>query len=150
MRVTKAITGKCPHCMQGEIFASFWRMHEHCPVCDVKFEREPGYFLMAIFIGYILSFAIVIPVLLALHLTVKLSIWGYVIAATVTLSVAAPFIFRYGRIIWMHIDELLDPRVTEADKKGELPPPHGIDLMLTHENETADHWYQRKSEEQEN
>jgi len=139
------MAGKCPHCLQGAIFSSFLRMNEHCPVCGIKFEREAGYFLMAIFIGYILSFAIVVPVLLVLYLTVKLSIWGYVLAAAVTLSVAAPFIFRYGRIIWLHIDELLDPRITEADKKGEQLPPHGIDLMLTHENETSDHWYERKT-----
>lgn len=144
MRIIKAITGKCPHCLQGPIFSSFLGMNEHCPVCGIKFEREAGYFLMAIFIGYILSFATVIPVLLLFYLTMELSIWGYVIAATITLVIAAPFIFRYGRIIWLHIDEILDPRVSEADKRGEQLPPHGIDLMLTHENEMSDHWYKRK------
>ena len=145
MRIAKIVTGKCPHCLEGNIFASFLRMNEHCPVCGIKFEREVGYFMMAIFIGYILSFAIVIPVLVLLYLIVDLPIWGYIIAGGVTLVIAAPFIFRYGRIIWLHVDELLDPRVTDADKKGELLPPHGIDLMLAHEDETSDHWYERKS-----
>ncbi|MCA9929810.1 MAG: DUF983 domain-containing protein [Anaerolineales bacterium] len=138
-------SGKCPHCLEGSIFASAMKMNEHCPVCGIKFEREDGYFLVSIFIGYILSFAILIPEMLLLYWLLNPTTWIYVIVASVTLIVAAPLIFRYGRIIWLHIDELLDPRITEDDKLGRTLPPHGINLMLLHENETADHWYQRKS-----
>jgi hypothetical protein len=29
----------------------FLRMHERCPACGLKFEREDGYFLGAMYIG---------------------------------------------------------------------------------------------------
>lgn len=144
MRWKAAVTGKCPHCLQGKIFRSLWQMNERCAICGIKFEREEGYFMMAIFIGYILSGAVVLPVLLLLYLLASPTIWGYVIAAAVALVLASPLIFRYGRILWLHIDELLDPRKTEADRSGDVPTPHGIDLMLTHEDETADTFYTRK------
>ena len=54
--------GRCPKCWQGPIFATFWRMHESCSVCGTVYEREPGYFLMSIFMGYLLNFMIIIPV----------------------------------------------------------------------------------------
>lgn len=89
-------------------------MNERCAVCGITFEREDGYFLMAIFVGYVLSFLIVLPVLVGLYLLATPTIWGYVIAAAVTLVLASPLIFRYGRVIWLHVDELLDPRRDEV------------------------------------
>ena len=39
----------CPRCRAGKIFhKSVWvfpQMYERCPACDLKFEREAGYFL---------------------------------------------------------------------------------------------------------
>ena len=47
----------CPRCRTGDIFRSsifrgFPKMHECCPVCGLKFEREEGYFLGAMYISY--------------------------------------------------------------------------------------------------
>src|ERR1041385_5728935 len=49
----------CPRCRMGRIFRDSifrvyrWpKMYERCPVCDLKFEREPGYFLGAMYISY--------------------------------------------------------------------------------------------------
>ncbi len=46
----------CPRCRTGKIFRkSVWlfpRMYERCPACGLKFEREDGYFLGAMYIGY--------------------------------------------------------------------------------------------------
>src|SRR5260370_5966304 len=41
------------------IFRGFPKMHERCPVCDLKFDREPGYFLGAMYISYGLGIVIV-------------------------------------------------------------------------------------------
>ena len=34
-------------------------MHERCLVCDLKFDREPGYFLGAMYVSYGLGIVIV-------------------------------------------------------------------------------------------
>jgi len=65
---------------------------------------------MAVFVGYVMSFFIVVPLLLILYLTIRPTIVGYLIGSIVALLLAAPLIFHYARVIWMHIDELLDPR----------------------------------------
>jgi uncharacterized protein (DUF983 family) len=53
----------CPRCRAGTIFRKsvflFPAMRERCPVCDLKFEREEGYFLGAMYIGYALALAMI-------------------------------------------------------------------------------------------
>ncbi len=45
------VKGTCPQCRQKMFthavtnLAHFRDMHENCPVCGLKFEREPGFFL---------------------------------------------------------------------------------------------------------
>ena len=55
---------RCPRCRTGNIFPysvfrGFPRMHERCPACGLKFEREPGYFLGAMYVSYGLGIGII-------------------------------------------------------------------------------------------
>lgn len=84
-------------------------MNEHCPNCGIDYEREHGFFMMAIFVGYVLGFVAVVPILIILFL-LDASILAYFIVSAIALIPLSPFIFRYSRIIWLHLDELLDPR----------------------------------------
>src|SRR5260370_16790802 len=53
----------CPRCRAGTIFRKsvflFPAMRERCPTCDLKFEREEGYFLGAMYIGYALALGMI-------------------------------------------------------------------------------------------
>ena len=84
-------------------------MHEHCPHCGVRYEREPGYFLNSMFVAYTVGFLVLVPSALLLA-------WWYVSVLTFTIVIAVeaiviwPIIFRYSRAIWVHLDQVLDPR----------------------------------------
>ena len=84
-------------------------MHEQCPNCGIEYEREHGYFMMSIFIGYILGFLIMVPILVVLFL-MKVPIAVYFIVSTIVLIPVSPLIFRYSRVLWLHLDEMMDPR----------------------------------------
>src|SRR5260370_21128589 len=48
---------RCPRCRIGgifqySIFRGFPKMCERCGICDLKFEREPGYFLGAMYFSF--------------------------------------------------------------------------------------------------
>ena len=109
MRLKAVLHSRCPHCLQGEIFSSFMKMRETCPVCGIEYEREHGFFMMSIFIGYILGFIAAVPFLIILFL-LDAPIYTYFVVSAIILFPLAPFIFRYSRIIWLHLDELMDPR----------------------------------------
>lgn len=105
-RLLAIVRQRCPHCRQGRIFAAPLRMNENCPHCDSHFEREQGYWMMSVFVGYVMYFAILGPVSLVLYLmgTPLLTLLAIIGA------LAALPIFVYARVIWLHIDEVLDPR----------------------------------------
>jgi uncharacterized protein (DUF983 family) len=108
-RLSAILRTRCPHCLQGEIFAGVWRMHTHCPNCGVVYERESGYFMNSIFIGYVLAFLLIVPILLVLYFRQVSGFW-FITVTSIVLAIFSPLIFRYARVIWMHMDELMDPR----------------------------------------
>jgi len=104
----------CPRCRQGQIYRlSLWRgflaMHERCPHCGLKFEREPGYFLGALYFSYILSIP---PGLLLVLLVWKLSHWSFdvaMLAAFIAYLPLVPLVTRWSRVFWMYLDWHFDP-----------------------------------------
>jgi len=76
-------------------------MHEDCPHCGYHFEKEPGFFVGAMYVSYALT--------LAESFTVYLLIRYFTTAPTLLLlivvSVVGPLTlinFRYSRILWMY------------------------------------------------
>lgn len=123
MRLKAILFMKCSHCLQGPVFRKPFLAYATCHHCGIRYERERGYFMMSVFVGYVMGFFIVIPLLLLLYLTVKPTLTGYLLATAVILVLAIPFIFHYARVIWLHLDELMDPRrdVPEATRPGKDP-----------------------------
>ena len=108
------IHGRCPRCREGRIFrVPVWRgylaMHERCPACGLKFEREPGYFLGALYISYAVSIP---PVLALMLLFWRVLDWPFnlaVLGAFVAYLPAVPVVTRAARVVWMHVDWHFDP-----------------------------------------
>ncbi len=84
-------------------------MHAQCPVCSLKFEREEGYFLGAMYIGYLLGLFVIVAFAISLWLGLHLSlyrsfIWGMVLF----LPFAVPLTIL-ARILWIYFDQAVDP-----------------------------------------
>jgi len=68
-----AVQGRCPRCRTGNVFAGpmyGWKaqkMNETCPHCGVRYEREPGYFYVAMFVSYALIVAELVTVCVATY-----------------------------------------------------------------------------------
>ncbi|MFZ0954420.1 MAG: DUF983 domain-containing protein [Candidatus Sulfotelmatobacter sp.] len=105
---------RCPRCRTGSIFRysifrGFPKMHDRCPVCDLKFDREPGYFLGAMYVSYALGVAIV-----ALFAALLWSVTGWwitkdIIWAVVLFLPLAPTITLFARVLWIYLDQTIDP-----------------------------------------
>jgi hypothetical protein len=84
-------------------------MLRNCPQCGLVYEREPGYFTGAMYVSY----AMAVPVVALLCLLVSLlrpqwSFEGILTAAAILFLPFVPVIFRYSRIIWIHLDRAID------------------------------------------
>jgi hypothetical protein len=84
-------------------------MHDHCPVCDLKFEREPGYFLGAMYFSYGLAIATGLPTLILLYLLGFSDDW-IVVTLGCQLVLTSLWLFQYARVMWLHLDQWVDPR----------------------------------------
>jgi uncharacterized protein (DUF983 family) len=102
---------RCPECGDGRIFAGSLRMNVFCSKCGLRFEREPaGYFTGAMYFSY----ALAIPILGGLTV---LGLWigptwsrGWAILfAMVAFVPFIPTVFRYSRVLFIHLDRALDP-----------------------------------------
>ena len=55
----RGIRLRCPCCGYGQLFATRFRTHERCSVCDERFEREPGQWFGAVYVNLCLTLLLV-------------------------------------------------------------------------------------------
>ena len=104
----------CPRCRVGKIFhaSSFPRlprMHQQCPSCGLRFEREEGYFLGAMYIGYLLGLVLIGVFALVLWAAVHLNLYrSFVWSSVLFLPFVVPLTFL-ARVLWIYLDQAIDP-----------------------------------------
>jgi len=112
--ITDIFEQRCPRCRLGKIFprSVFWgfpKMHEHCPVCGLRFEREPGYFLGAMYFSFGIGI-VTVAVIAAILWTAtgwwitKATTWAMVLFLPL-----APAITLFARVLWIYLDQTVDP-----------------------------------------
>jgi uncharacterized protein (DUF983 family) len=105
---------RCPRCRLGSIFRysifrGFPKMHDRCSVCDLKFDREPGYFLGAMYVSYGLGLVIVAIIAAVLWSVTGWWITKDIIWAVVLFLPLAPTITLFARVLWIYLDQTIDP-----------------------------------------
>lgn len=122
---------RCPNCRRGIVYRKSSARNNLCPACGIRFEREPGYYTGAIYIGVIIAFPIVIIfIALLLYCFPSLEPQEAVLYSSLGLFPLLPLIYRISYVIWIAFDRAIakdgpdappppDPSPTEPD-----PPPH--------------------------
>ncbi|MBP9185647.1 MAG: DUF983 domain-containing protein [Bacteroidia bacterium] len=101
---------KCPRCQSGDMFQTkatnlngFTKMNEFCPVCEVRFEIEPGFFWGAMYVSYSITTAFML-------VTCGILLWGfndpefwvYVVSIIGIVLLTLPWVFRYSRVLLLY------------------------------------------------
>ncbi|MEJ6979881.1 DUF983 domain-containing protein [Pedobacter sp. P351] len=105
-----AIHAKCPRCRRGNMFAGsmyglkLQKMNVMCPHCELRFEREPGYFYVSMFLSYGMNVAqmitlAVLTYLITNNLEEPLLYIAVIFPAVFLLS---PFNYRFSRVILLY------------------------------------------------
>lgn len=80
-------------------------MNPRCPECGLVFEREPGYFLGAMYISYGMASAILVTGLLIFHVFLPgLDLGWVVLICAACFLPFVPMTARYARVIWIYFD----------------------------------------------
>jgi uncharacterized protein (DUF983 family) len=102
---------RCPRCREGKLFETATRMHKACPACRLVWEREPGYFLGAMYVSYPIAIVFLSLFMLGFHLL--LPHWDLYWVGLLAIAAFVPFVplvFRYSRTIWVYFDRWAWPQ----------------------------------------
>lgn len=103
------VHSKCPRCRVGKIFTNpvyslkGQKILKECPHCGLVYEREPGYFYAAMYVGYAFIVAELLTLAIGTYiLTGSENPWIYLVVMLTVVAILAPFNFRYSRVLLMH------------------------------------------------
>ncbi|MBS0658301.1 MAG: hypothetical protein JSR82_08675 [Verrucomicrobia bacterium] len=131
----RALRLRCPHCGRSPLFIPLRQTRslrdwftplDGCPRCGYPYERELGYFLMAIWaVGYGFSALFGISIYLALEFTTDLPMSQLLPAVMIPPVVFAVLFARHAKSLFLAFDHFFDPAVPfreDDDGPGGDPP----------------------------
>jgi hypothetical protein len=84
-------------------------MHARCPICGLRFEREEGYFLGAMYISYGLALVFIVFSALIIWAITRCWITTAMIWAVCLFVPLSPAIALLSRVLWIYLDQTFDP-----------------------------------------
>ena len=104
------LNAKCPQCRKGDMFKHKWwqlskfvKFYQFCPVCDLRFDREPGFFHGAMYISYAMIVAMVTTVWFVLYFIFDDPVIEAYIGVIIFLNIVLlPIFFRYSRVLYLY------------------------------------------------
>jgi len=101
---------KCPSCHEGNLyktplssFKGIYNMHDKCTECGTDFQKEPGFYWGAMYIGYMLSSAYMLSSMLLLIFLLGLTVNQSFAVAILGAILIVPLVARLARSIWINI-----------------------------------------------
>lgn len=101
---------KCPRCHEGDLYKSslaslqgIYNMHDKCPKCQQDFQKEPGFYWGAMYIGYGLSSGYMLS-----GMILSIFVLGLTVNQSMALTIfggilIVPIVARLARAIWINI-----------------------------------------------
>lgn len=124
----RAALRRCPYCGGRNIFANYVSLKELCPTCEVRFEREDGYFLGGYAINLVVSEFIALGLALWLLFGTQLRDLPLLQQELIAVALAVSFpllLFPYSRTFWMMLDLTLHPPEATPDRLLTRAPRPG-------------------------
>jgi len=88
-------------------------MHDRCPACGLHFNREPGYFLGAMYVSYGLGVGFILAVGAILWALTRWSLERAAFWAIVLFLPFTPMLTFLSRVLWIYLDQTIDPERKE-------------------------------------
>ena len=133
---------KCPVCGTRPIFLPLRRVRslddwfsplDGCPRCGYPYEREPGYFLMAIF-GFNLGIAVFVGITVFTLIAVtqhieRMPTWVLMALTVLPMPFINLLIARHCKALFIALDHFVDPHMRDADDGSDDDDDDGLNLL---------------------
>jgi len=84
-------------------------MHDRCLDCGLRFNREPGYFLGAMYVSYALALVLIAAIGAVLWALTSWRVDKIALWAVILFLPFAPMLTLLSRVLWIYLDQTLDP-----------------------------------------
>jgi uncharacterized protein (DUF983 family) len=108
--ILNIVTEKCPNCGKGHVFKQHVSllnlpiMNDSCEVCHYHYDREPGYFLGAMYISYGLAVLQgVFTFLIAQYAIPQLSPFYKAMLVILVITLCGRKNYKLSRVMYIHI-----------------------------------------------
>ena len=113
--LSRSLRLRCAVCGRGKLFRGWFRMHEHCDHCGVKFDRAPGYYLGSVYFNYGVTAVLVVTIYFGLYFSGVIRAdrqdhQRFLLWTLGLFCLLFPlWFFRYARSLWFGFDHYWDP-----------------------------------------
>lgn len=119
---------KCPRCQEGDFFIShpydmknIGNTHAHCSKCNLKYDKEVGFYYGAMYVSYALGVALFVTCWVSFNLffpgaNTFLQI-GIIAGLSILLS---PYLYALSKIIWANFFFSYDEHAIEEFEKQKM------------------------------
>ncbi len=126
-------TNTCPRCHKGKVFtnrnpynlAHAFEMNAQCPHCELKYEREPGFFYGALYVSYALMSGTFIVWFVSDQVWLHLDTLTLLALVIGTMALFFPVAFRWSRLIWLNFffkfDKSKREKLIVVHREKEVP-----------------------------
>jgi uncharacterized protein (DUF983 family) len=107
----RGLRRRCPRCGAGGLFQGWFRLAERCPGCGMRFSREEGFFVGALFVNFAVTETVLFAWLLASFLlTLPDAPIVPIAAGAVAVCALVPLLFYpFSKTIWAAIHLAMEP-----------------------------------------
>ena len=133
---------RCPVCGTRPIFLPIRRVRKFddwfspldgCPRCGYPYEREPGYFLLAIF-GFNFGFAVFVGIAVFVYLATfhdmnEITTWQLIASTVLPIPLVNLLVARHAKALFIALDHFVDPHVHNFDDGGDGDDDDGTRLI---------------------
>jgi len=100
----RALGLRCPRCGRSPLYRGWFRMHERCAACGLRYEREQGYFVGAIYVNYAVTTILALGGFFVLWGMCDLSTRTQLLVLVPVVLVFPLWFFRYSRSLWLAVE----------------------------------------------
>ena len=84
-------------------------MNDRWPTCGLLFNREPGYFLGAMYVSYGLALGVIFVIGAVLSVVTNWRLDKVATWAVLFFLPLAPMLTFLSRVLWIYLDQTIDP-----------------------------------------
>lgn len=112
--IRSVLLARCPSCHSGKVMDGIFKIRARCPKCEHDFHPEPGFYLGALVVAFLLTAILTVPPMVAMKL-MGVSIDVLVVFPLIEFIVVGTLLFFYSRILWLHLEHWMTNRLDSRD-----------------------------------